>query len=257
MHSDLADRGRTSIYFKSSPYGSFNHSHADQNSFVIHAQGRVLAADSGYYDYYESPHWTNWYKQTRAHNAITFDGGQGQAIQRLDASGRVTHFETHEGYDVANGDATAAYGGALTRALRTIVYVRPGSLLVYDLLESRVPRSWEWNLHALSSFQAASDGRVEVAVDGVRLCARPLDGAAMDFSQREGFDTPPSGDYPRQWHGVWRVREKSSSAHFLFLLSVGCEQPETAVTQSGATVSVTLPGVRVSFDEQGRALVTK
>jgi hypothetical protein len=36
MHSDLGDRSRTSMYFKSSPYGSYNHSHADQNSFVIH-----------------------------------------------------------------------------------------------------------------------------------------------------------------------------------------------------------------------------
>jgi hypothetical protein len=39
MHSDLADPNRTSVYFKSSPYGSFNHSHADQNAFVIDSAG--------------------------------------------------------------------------------------------------------------------------------------------------------------------------------------------------------------------------
>ena len=37
MHSNLADRLRTSIFFKSSPFGSVNHSHADQNSFVMYA----------------------------------------------------------------------------------------------------------------------------------------------------------------------------------------------------------------------------
>src|SRR5262249_45653238 len=39
MHSDLSDPARTSVYFKSSPYGSFNHSHADQNSFVVNDKG--------------------------------------------------------------------------------------------------------------------------------------------------------------------------------------------------------------------------
>ena len=27
-----------------------------------------------------SPHWRAWYKQTKAHNAITFDGAQGQGL---------------------------------------------------------------------------------------------------------------------------------------------------------------------------------
>ena len=41
MHSSLSDPNRLSIFFKSSPYGSYNHSHADQNSFVIHHRGRL------------------------------------------------------------------------------------------------------------------------------------------------------------------------------------------------------------------------
>src|SRR5690606_6142964 len=74
MHSRLADPERTSIYFKASPYGSHNHSHGDQNAFVIHHRGERLAIASGYYDGYQTPHWREWYKQTRAANAITFDG---------------------------------------------------------------------------------------------------------------------------------------------------------------------------------------
>ncbi|MDH7571749.1 MAG: DUF4962 domain-containing protein, partial [Armatimonadota bacterium] len=56
LHSDLVDPARVSLYFKSSPIGSFNHSHADQNSFVLNAFGEALAIDSGYYDWYNSPH---------------------------------------------------------------------------------------------------------------------------------------------------------------------------------------------------------
>jgi hypothetical protein len=80
MHSSLTDRNRTSVFFKSSPFGSINHSHADQNSFVMYSKGKVLAMDSGYYDYYNSPHWRDYYKTTKAHNAITFDGGWGQGL---------------------------------------------------------------------------------------------------------------------------------------------------------------------------------
>lgn len=44
LHSDLADRERNiMVQFKSSPFGSFSHSHADQNSFVLEAFGRPQA----------------------------------------------------------------------------------------------------------------------------------------------------------------------------------------------------------------------
>jgi hypothetical protein len=61
LHSDLANSNRTSVYFKSSPFGAFDHAHADQNSFVVDAGGERLAIDSGYYDARNSPHWLNWY----------------------------------------------------------------------------------------------------------------------------------------------------------------------------------------------------
>lgn len=56
MHSALADPQRVSLLFRSSPFGSLNHAHADQNSFVLYAKGEVLAMDSGVYDFYDSPH---------------------------------------------------------------------------------------------------------------------------------------------------------------------------------------------------------
>ncbi|HXA46719.1 MAG TPA: DUF4962 domain-containing protein, partial [Burkholderiaceae bacterium] len=40
MHSDIGDRAQTSLYVKSSPFGSFNHSHGDQNGIVLSSGGR-------------------------------------------------------------------------------------------------------------------------------------------------------------------------------------------------------------------------
>jgi len=238
MHSDLGDRARTSVYFKSSPYGSYNHSHADQNSFVIHARGRILAADSGYYDYYGSPHWKDWYKQTRAHNAITFDGGQGQMHDTMKAKGQITHFEHFAEYDISTGDATAAYGGALTRAVRSLVYLRPNTVLVHDRLASDTPRTWEWNLHALSKMTEKGARSLEVAQDGVRMCVTLLAAPEGAFSQSDRFTTAPQGNYPRQWHARYATAHKSREAGFLALLDVGCkgEAPALESGPQGLTV---------------------
>ena len=49
LHSGLGDpTGNVMLEFRSSPYGSFNHAHADQNSFNIHAFGLPLIVDSGH-----------------------------------------------------------------------------------------------------------------------------------------------------------------------------------------------------------------
>jgi hypothetical protein len=249
MHSSLADRGRSSVYFKSSPYGSFNHSHADQNSFVINAKGQPLAIDSGYYDYYNSPHWKGWYKQTRAHNAMTFDGGRGQMHDTMAAKGEITQFETTPAYDVVTGDATQAYGGVLTRAARSMVYVRPGVLLVFDSLASDTPRAWEWNIHALKTMAVTGKRSIEIEKDGERLCVEVLRGPDMEFSQTDQFDFEPGGDYPKQWHGVFKSTANSKTFQMLTMLSVNCERQPVEVTDYPGGLGVALAGHRFVFSD--------
>ncbi|MBE7421039.1 MAG: heparinase II/III family protein [Zoogloeaceae bacterium] len=253
MHSDLSDRARTSVYFKASPYGSYNHSHADQNSFVIHARGQALAIDSGYYDFYGSPHWKDWYKQTRAHNAITFDGGQGQLHDTMKAKGRITRFEHHADYDLATGDAAAAYGGALTRAVRSVVYLRPDTVLVHDSLASETPRTWEWNLHALSKMKVKGARGLEIEQEGVRLCATLLESPEGAFEQTDRFATPPQGAYRAQWHARYTSGVKSRQARFLALLDVDCRGIMTEVRADGSRLIVDVGVRKFTFDQTGFA----
>ncbi|WP_405451960.1 DUF4962 domain-containing protein [Paenibacillus sp. HJGM_3] len=150
MHSKLYDPDSVSFYFKSSPYGSYNHSHADQNSFVLNAFGEPLAIESGFYDEYDSVHDKNYAKSTFASNAITYDGKQGQPVGNIDADGRVVGFVTHPDFDAVSGDASAAYGTALTEAGRSVIYVRPNMFVVIDQLQGANPEGneFEWRLHA-------------------------------------------------------------------------------------------------------------
>ncbi|HET6264546.1 MAG TPA: DUF4962 domain-containing protein [Usitatibacter sp.] len=228
MHSDLADPKRASVYFKSSPYGSYNHSHADQNSFVIDYRGERLAIDSGYYDDYGTPHWREWYKQTRAANAITFDGGQGQGIDGRQYSGEVTHFESDAKHAVAVGRAEKAYGGALTWAERTVVLERPDVVVVRDVLASEVPRTWEWNIHALEKMKPAGDRKVAIRRGQAAMCVEMLEGPEVAFTQTDRFTVPPGRSsmqksHPDQWHGVFATREKSKTAAFVTRMKLGSD----------------------------------
>lgn len=257
MHSNLADPKRTSIYFKSSSFGSFNHSHADQNGFVVVAGGKPLLVSSGYYDGYATDHWRQWYKQTRAHNAITFDGGRGQTVFEDGGEpgpGRITEFVDTDDYAIAIGDAAAAYGGALEIAVRTLVYLRPNTLVVHDRLASAVPRRWEWNLHALERMEAGSNGEVSIAYGGATVCVALHGTAPTTFSQHDSFTAPPRGEFAPQWHGSFAVAEPTAAAELVAVLRVGCPATPFVSRRSATGWEVEVAGQRVTI-AGGRPIV--
>lgn len=259
MHSRLSDPARVSVYFKSSSYGSFNHSHADQNSFAVNAGGRALAIDSGYYDDYDTPHWRQWYKQTRAHNAITFDGGQGQVVFEESGQlgpGLITDFEHRSEYDVVTGDATAAYGGALTEARRSLVYLRPNLVVVYDRLASATPRQWEWNIHALNAMTVMSDQRISIQNESQSLCVDMLGGPPVRFAQTDLFTADPINDAPRQWHGVFSTVEPLGAAEFVALLNVGCQVTTASASKTDGVWTVPVGDRTVTIAPDGSIAVS-
>lgn len=258
MHSDLKARDRVSIYFKSSPYGSFSHGHADQNAIVISAAGRPLLVGSGFYDWYGSPHGKNWYKQTVAHNAVTFDGGRGQAILDQGAQGAIHRFSTQPDYAVVQGDATRAYGGQLKKAVRTVVYLRPERVVIYDELESATPRSWELNFHALEAMRWDA-GQLVISNGSVKACASVWPPTSVAFTQRSGFDDPPAmASHEQQWHAVLRSALPTTSATWVTVIDIACHASGTpAISRTGDRVRVGLEGVEVIFDGGADPVVTR
>ncbi len=239
MHSSLADRARASVYFKSSPYGSYNHSHADQNSFVIDYRGERLAIKSGYYDDYRTPHWKGWYKQTRSANAITIDGGQGQGIDGKQYSGEITHFEAGDKLDYAVGRAEKAYDGKLTLARRTMIHLHPNVVLVHDEVASATPRTWEWNIHALKPMNKFSDRKISLASGDARMCVELLAGPEVAFTQTSKFTVAPAASSmnpktPDQWHGTFATTGKSPGAEFLMLMRIGSDCPQAELPTASA-----------------------
>jgi hypothetical protein len=259
MHSSLSDPARVSVYFKSSPYGSYNHSHADQNSFTVNAAGRALAIDSGHYDNYDTPHWRQWYKQTRAHNTITFDGGQGQVVfeeGNTHYPGWIAGYQQRPDYDVVSGDATNAYGGALKEAKRSLVYLRPNLVLVYDRLASDIARQWEWNIHALNAMTVISDQRISIHNDLRSLCVDMLAGPTMRFTQTDLFTADPTNGAPRQWHGKFHSVELLGSAEFVALLNVGCQPTTASASKAGGVWTVLVGEKTITIAADGSITVS-
>lgn len=243
LHTALGDPERDIHFlFRSSPLGSISHGHADQNSFCIEAFGEALAIASGYYPWYGSPHHSNWSRETKAHNCITVNGGQGQAKSDITANGKIVKFHHDEAYDYILGDAAQAYKGKLTRFLRHVVHVRPGILILFDDLEAPEPSTFEWWLHALSRMEVDEKGRVVLVERGRALLEVIfLLPRRLNFSQTDEFDPPPEGDYPNQWHLTASTSRRARAVQFLTALLVykkGGAPPEVRLAEGKGAVGV-------------------
>ena len=148
--------------FKSSPFGSFNHSHPDQNSFIIEAFGENLAIKSGYYDFYHSAHDSGFTRKTGAHNSVTVANSLGQQDDSFAAKGKLTAFLHHPKFDLVSGDASDAYTDSSRMEFfeRHMLYLRPDMFVVIDELKNNHPKgkAFEWWLNAEHDIEVYEEG---------------------------------------------------------------------------------------------------
>lgn len=141
------------ITFKSSPYGSFSHSHADQNAFILNAYGESLAIDSAYREFHNSPHHAQWTRQTISKNDLLIDGA-GQKAQSKTATGKITRFTETARYTWTTGDATVAYQtgqkekSRVSRVTRDLVFIDSRYVVLRDRVELATSAKLSWLLHA-------------------------------------------------------------------------------------------------------------
>jgi len=287
IHSHLADRDRNvMLQFKSSHYGSFNHSHADQNSFILSAFGCQLLIDSGYYPWYGSPHDVSWTRQTRAHNALLING-KGQGVWNIAAAGRIIGFAAGTDFDYTAGDATAAYqapslGAApaelcasregVLRVVRRIVFCRAEqAFVILDEVETRTPAAIQFLLHALQAFEIEQARRViTISTPGASARIHCLEPGPVAFSQTNQFSVSPEREvmntvnpesiFPDQWHLTCDFAPTTSTRRLLTVIVVG-RRGDTAPTQAverveeRGMIGAKIGNATVTFDP-GRAKVS-
>jgi len=248
MHTALGDAVKDVwALFKSSRFGSFSHSHGDQNTFQLNAWGEALAIDSGYYPSYGSPHHTLWTRQTRAHNGILVNG-RGQPPYDWDASGRIEQFDDHGLVTLVRGQAASAYNVPPGKDViemwrkhlaepvpameprvesfeRTLAFVaskeRP-VLFVLDYVKTDEPATLDWLLHALHRMELqAPAGLVTISSGKARLAVKLLATVPFEFTQFGGFPVKPeerAAGSPDQWHLSARTTSRAAEVKFLAAL---------------------------------------
>jgi hypothetical protein len=286
-HSALGDpQNDVWVLFKASRFGSFSHSHGDQNTYQLNAYGHALAVDSGYYPWYDSPHDNLWTRQTRAHNGVLVNG-RGQPPHTWAAQGRIEFFERHGLVTVVRGQAAQAYNLPQPEYVarqwlkelkepippmepkvktfeRTLAFfasrMRP-MLFIHDFLRSSAPTTFDWLLHALNQMQA-DDGSGTITIqDGEAraqvqlLCSKPF-----RFSQRTGFPIPPefpentayqdlTAKFPDQWHLSAHTESPAEEIKFLAIVipyRASEPPPDISRFESDRTVGFRVGGSKVA-----------
>ena len=200
LHSDVTDpENDTCLIFKSSPYGSVSHSHADQNAFAIMKGGAALAIPSGYYGpSYGKPHHALWTRSTKANNCVLIDG-QGQKIRSAAACGAITESKDASGYSYVAGDATPAYMGKLSKWVRRILFLRPGLFVLLDEIAAPTRSQYQWMLHAFEKMSIEGN-RITSRRRGTTLDVYLASSQSLSLSQTDQFDTPFNEGIPTAYH---------------------------------------------------------
>ncbi|MBN2329068.1 MAG: DUF4962 domain-containing protein [Candidatus Omnitrophica bacterium] len=233
LHSDLTDpENDACLIFKSSPYGSVSHSHADQNAFAILKGGKALAIPSGYYGpSYGKPHHALWTRSTKANNCILVNG-EGQIV-RSPIGGAIVEFEDQPGYAYVAGDATATYTGKLKKWVRRILFLRPGVVLLLDEIEAPAAGNYQWMLHSFEEMTIQENQIISRRADAqlqVFLACRQ----GLTISQTDQFDTPynhgiPEAYHrnrPNHWHAAAETKQKSTAARIAAVMLVANDKEE-------------------------------
>lgn len=234
LHTAIDDPSRNVMFeFRSSPYGSFNHAHADANSFNIAAFGEYLIVDSGYYTSYGDPHHYGWTVTQKAHNTITVDGEE-QPSRNLDAYGKIVGFKQGDGWMWIAGQASTAYRTpAIESFLRQVVWMRSimgrEVFLIHDTIRAAdgKPHRFEWRLHTAHEPQIASmRKRLTVVGERGQAVVSWLEPRSVNFDVSNEFVPPAENwrsdrgerDYSNQWHTT--VTPKTAAVEQTFITEI-------------------------------------
>ena len=218
MNTNLTDADESvQVVFKASPFGTQSHGYEANNSFLLWGYGKRLLIRSGYRDSYGSDHHKNWMWSTRSVNNITVNG-KGQGRRSSKAQGEIVSFKTTPSIDIVVGEAGKAYEPELEHFTRSIIFVKPELVVVYDRLEAREPATYEYWLHAINEIDVDGQHNVRVRNGDVVCDIDFLAPSSLTFSQTDQYDPNPRPRITlREWHLTAKTKDKKRQMEFVTL----------------------------------------
>ncbi|MGA1197526.1 MAG: heparinase II/III domain-containing protein, partial [Candidatus Latescibacterota bacterium] len=211
IRTDLKDRERdVAMIFRSSPFGSVSHSHANNNDFILHVGGRVMAMPSGYYSGYGSDHHAHWVWHTKSHNCVTLSDAP-QLMRSHDSLGSVDNAFEDDRLVYFRGTADQSYSDRAKRCRRHVIFVKEQQYFVMVdefVAKENVASSLQWNLHSWNEYEVNEERRLfQISLGDSVLRGHFMHHKNSFFSLTEGWDPPPmKGKDHAQWHQQYHLR---------------------------------------------------
>lgn len=228
------------VAMRSSPFGSYGHMIADQNTFNILYGGEKTFYRTGYKIDMNDPHRLGWNKHTKGSNGVLIEGA-GQPYS-TEAFGMLTRFVQNESLSYAKGDASNAYRSketkeeyGLTKFDRHLVLLQPGIVVIYDELEADRPVNWSWLIHSMKKInldtaqnqftsqfdKSTAQGGLWSTLPVEWALADTFEIAAVNVIGRVDEDGEVIEYGDNQWHLRATNTVKSNRMRFLSVMQVG------------------------------------
>lgn len=194
---------------------TWNHAHADANSFILYHKGVDIIKDAGN-SWYAHPAYRGYFFQSEAHNVVLFNGkGQSRKHQYHGSPqrGYLHHLLDGGTMRYVLADGTGPYSDQLSRNFRHFLWMEDVIFLIDDL-QAHDAGEWEWLWHPGGAAKKRgydlhiTNGESSVAIRP--LFPRPL--AQSDFVH----------DYPEDmwWEQIEALEEsvKKNETYYSFHL---------------------------------------
>ena len=142
---------------------TWNHAHADAGSFVLFKQGSRLIIDSGTCSY-NRPEYSTYYRQSRAHNVILFDGAgqpKDDILNGCKFPGHVHGLVDGLGMKYVYADATGPMARWFLRNYRHWFWSNDVILIIDDVW-AHTAGQMDWLLHYEGKYTTAADGSIRL-----------------------------------------------------------------------------------------------
>lgn len=171
--TNVADQAHgTGLLVRASRFGSVSHQHADQGSFALIRNNKVLITPSGYFGRcWGTKHHRNWTKTTKAHNCILVNG-RGQETDSFRAAGRFTDWKHEENKRFfLRLDLREAY--PMLEFYERSFELTEKELVIRDEIRSKEACKISWLLHMLDRPALQEDGTLVLEHGGERAVVFP------------------------------------------------------------------------------------
>lgn len=241
------DADASYLAFVAGPYTE-SHAHQDQGSFVLFHR-EWLAHDENVETH------SGIQQGTEVHNLVRLERGDEVIPMRADTEVHLSALEVHGSVVYLAADTAPAYrDDTIARVLRRLVFVRPGLVVIDDLVQTSDP-----GVRAVWSMQspiAPTVSATHARLEGTR--------SRLDVHVVEGASSLSTLDWhtvePDEFLGGHRLDAAApagADAHFLTVLSVDGTARAVARTGSSVTIDTAEGPVQVAFPtDGGPALVT-